>query len=371
MIRNNKLGFGMMRLPVTNPSDAASVDFAQLEEMADLFIASGFTYFDSAYIYHGGMSDVAIKKTLIERYDRDAFTLANKMPTFMVSAASDFDRYFSEQAERTGADYFDYYLLHDLDENNYANMRRHGGFEYVRKLKEQGRAKCIGFSFHDKAEVLDKILTEHPEMEYVQLQINYVDWESPAIESRKCYETAVKHGKPVIVMEPLKGGALVNIPAEAEKILKAARPSLSAASWGIRFAASLPGVIMVLSGMSTLGQVKNNVSIMKEFQALTEPEKEVIEQVREIIAAATAVPCTDCRYCADSCPQSIPIPDYFSLYNSHRLFGFNPIIHNYYRNLTLEYGKASDCVTCGQCAERCPQHIEIPEELVEVAKTFE
>jgi predicted aldo/keto reductase-like oxidoreductase len=367
----NRLGFGMMRLPVTNPSDIASVDFPQFEEMVDLFIASGFTYFDSAYIYHGGKSDVAIKKALIERYDRESFALANKMPTFMVSSSSDFDRYFTEQVERTGADYFDYYLLHDLDENNYANMLKHGGFEYICKLKEQGKAKSIGFSFHDKADVLDKILTEHPEMDLVQLQINYVEWDSPAREARQCYEIAVKHGKPVIVMEPLKGGALVTIPKEAEEILKAARPSLSIASWGIRFAASLPGVFKVLSGMSSLSQVKDNVSFMQNMQPLSGSEKDVIEKVRETIASATAVPCTACRYCIDSCPRSIPIPDYFSLYNSHKLFGFNPIIHNYYRNLTLEYSKASDCIECGQCAKRCPQHIKIPEELKEVTEVFE
>ena len=366
-----KLGFGTMRLPLLDPQDEKSIDQEQVNAMADLFLSKGFTYVDTAYAYHEGASEVACRRAFTERYDRDKFLLADKMPSFLIQSEQDYDRFFAEQLERCGVSYFDYYLLHNLGTEYYARNERFGGFEYMQKLKADGTAKHIGFSFHDQPELLEEILTAHPEMEFVQLQINYADWENENVQARRCYEIACRHQKDVIVMEPVKGGGLANLPHDAELLLRSVHPDASPASWAIRYAASLPECITVLSGMSNLSQVEDNLSYMEEFQPLTAQERAVLEQATEIIHRSIAFPCTACRYCVEGCPEHINIPAYFAAYNNLKQYGGLNFPSMYYNLSAGGYGKASACIACGQCEEICPQHLPIIEELKHVAESFE
>ncbi|MBP2649476.1 MAG: putative oxidoreductase of aldo/keto reductase family [Firmicutes bacterium] len=366
-----KLGFGLMRLPITEAGNPTSINQKLVNKMVDYYLDKGFTYFDTGYPYHQGMSEVAARKAIVERHPRESFTITDKMPTFFVTKSEDYQRFFDEQLERCGVTYFDYYLLHTLGVKNYADTLKYNGFEFMKKLKEEGKAKHIGFSYHDKAELLDRILTEHPEMEYVQLQINYIDWDNESIESRKCYEVATKHKKSVIVMEPVKGGALANVAEGADKLFKTYNPDQSTTSWAVRFAASLENVFMVLSGMSDYEQVVDNLSYMQDIVPLNDEEREIIKKATAIINSSIAIPCTTCQYCVDGCPKKIPIPKYFSLYNNQKQFGIVPAHMNYYMNLTQDSGKASDCINCKQCEQHCPQHIDIVEELKEVSRVFD
>lgn len=366
-----KLGLGLMRLPITEEGNPKSIDQTLVNKMVDYFLEKGFTYFDTAFPYHKGMSEVAAKKALVERYPRDSFVLADKMPTFLVTCSDDYQTLFDKQLQRCGVSYFDYYLLHTLGEKNYANTLQHGGFDFMKKLKAEGKAKHIGFSFHDKAELLDEILTQHPEMEFVQLQINYVDLDDAMIQSRKCHAVAVKHQKPIIVMEPVKGGALDKVPEAADQLLKRCHPDWSPASWAIRFAASLDNVFMVLSGMGSFEQMVDNTGYMQNFEPLNAAEIQILEQVAEIIKNNIAIPCTACQYCVDGCPSNIPIPKYFALFNNQHQFGLVPSYRTYYMNMIQTYGKAADCIGCGQCEQHCPQHIEIIEQLKEVSRIFD
>ena len=370
-----KLGFGLMRLPVTDPTDQASIDIEQLEQMVDLFLERGFTYFDTAWMYNGFASETAVKKVLVERHPRESFTLATKLHFAFIDSPADCDRIFNEQLEKTGAGYFDYYLLHGVDAGNITKFEENGCFEWLLGKKEAGLVKHIGFSFHDTAADLDAILSRHPQMEFVQLQVNYLDWESRWIQSRANLEVCAKHGKPVIVMEPVKGGTLASVPSAVTQLFAQADPQASVPSWAIRFAASQPQVMLVLSGMSDLAQVEDNTSFMQEFVPLAPDEQELCFKAAELINAQVAIPCTGCSYCTEGCPLRIAIPQYFSLYNElmredmeHK--GWTVSFANY-NALTRTFGKASSCIGCRQCERACPQHLPIVKHLEEVAARFE
>lgn len=372
MQQMKKLGFGMMRLPLLNEEDKKSIDKKTVCQMVDTFMERGFTYFDTAYMYHEYESERAMKDVLVTRKDRDSYTLASKLPVMQLKEKEDMERIFNEQREKCGVEYFDYYLLHALDAEHYKTVKRLDCFGFAMQKKAEGKVKHVGFSFHDSAEVLDQILTEHPEAEFVQLQLNYLDWEDAKVQSRKCYETAVKYGKKVVVMEPVKGGTLAKLPKKAEDVLKALHPDWSAASWAIRFVASLENVMVVLSGMSTPEQMDDNTAYMKEFEPLTEKEKQVLlGEVVDSIHEAAKIPCTACRYCVEGCPMNIAIPEYFALYNDEITDKGNPEHAKRYAELTKEHGKASDCVECGQCEGACPQHLPAITWLKKVAEVFE
>lgn len=369
-----KLGFGLMRLPRLDPNDEGSIDLEQTKQMVDTFLQRGFTYFDTAWMYCAFKSENAVKEALTSRHPRESYTLATKLHAAYIHSLDDRDAIFNTQREKTGVEYFDYYLLHDVGAEHYEIYKKYDCFAWIAEKKRQGLIKHMGFSFHDTAEVLDKILTEHPEMEFVQLQINYLDWDSEGVQSRKCYEVATKHGKPVIVMEPVKGGTLAKLPAAAEALLRQADPGASIPSWAVRFAASLPNVKMVLSGMSSTEQLLDNTGYMQDFAPLTQQEQAVIAQAVDSINASIAIPCTGCAYCTEGCPMHIAIPKYFSLYNAEMQELKEKDFTSqgtYYDNLTLTFGKASDCIACGQCESVCPQHLPIIENLKRVAKQFE
>ncbi len=368
-----KFGFGCMRLPLLDAGDVTKVDLPQFEKMVDTFLEAGFTYFDTAYVYHSQTSERFVAEALVKRHPRDSFTLATKLPLPMVKCEEDRERLFQEQLDRCAVDFFDYYLLHNINSNTYGIVKKFRCFDFIRQLKAEGRIVNMGFSFHDSAELLDEILTENPDMDFVQLQINYLDWDNQSIQSRLCYEVAVKHGIPVVVMEPIKGGTLANVCEKAEKLFKDCHPELSVASWAIRYAASLENVMMVLSGMSNMEQLEDNISYMKEFQPLTEAEYAVVDEATQAINESIPIQCTACRYCVEGCPKHIAIPEYFTLYNNHEQSinkGF-AIQTAYYSNLIKTHGKASDCIACRKCERSCPQHLPIVEHLKQVAATFE
>lgn len=369
-----KLGFGLMRLPLTDPTDESSIDIELLKKMVDTFLERGFTYFDTAWMYCGGKSEEAVYEALVSRHPRDSFTLTTKLPAYMLKCEDDREKIFTEQLRRTGAGYFDYYWLHDVNTQSLKTFEALNCFDFIREKKEAGLVKHIGFSYHDGPELLDRILTEHPEVEYVQIQLNYLDWDSLGVQSRKCYNVIKKHGKPVIVMEPVKGGTLASLPDEAESMLRAADPNMSVPSWGIRFAASRENVMVVLSGMSSMEQLLDNTGYMSDFVPLTPQEDAMMLKAADIINRTIAIPCTGCSYCTVNCPQNIAIPRYFSLYNAEKQEvaskGWTPQ-PSYYEHLTERFGKASDCIKCGQCEEMCPQHLPIRSYLEAVAAEFE
>ena len=360
---NKKLGFGLMRLPLLDENDGASIDIELTKKMVDAFIENGFTYFDTAWMYCGFASENATKEVLVKRYPRDSYTLATKLHAGFIKTKEDRDAVFNKQLEKTGVEFFDYYLLHDIGQDHYKIYNDLDCFNWIMDKKEKGLVKHVGFSFHDNAQLLDKVLTEHPEMEFVQLQINYLDWDSEGIQSRKCYEVAKKHNKPVIVMEPVKGGTLAKVPDNVEKMFKEYNSEASIPSWAIRFAASHENVKMVLSGMSN----------MKDFKPLNNEEQDIIMKAVDVINSNIAIPCTGCSYCTEGCPMKIAIPKYFSLFNADlqevKEKGWTPQ-GEYYDRLTHIFGKASDCVACGQCEKACPQHLSIIEDLKKVAEYF-
>ena len=374
MTPKKKLGFGLMRLPLLDPNDDGSVDLELMKKMVDSFLEQGFTYFDTAWMYCGGKSEEAAREALVRRHPRGSFTLTTKLPAYMLRREEDREWLFQEQLRRTGAGYFDYYWLHDVNSHSIQTFDRLNCWDFILEKKRQGLVRHVGFSFHDGPELLDKVLTEHPEMEYVQLQLNYLDWDSLGVQSHACYDVAVKHGKRVIVMEPVKGGTLAKVPAKLEAMFREREPEMSVPSWAIRFAATQENVMVVLSGMSNMEQLLDNTGYMKGFRPLDDEELALMKKAAEIINESIAVPCTGCSYCTVNCPMHIAIPKYFSLYNADLQElaekGWTPQ-GSYYANLTLQFGKASDCIKCGQCEAMCPQHLPIRRYLEDVAKHFE
>lgn len=363
----NRLGFGLMRLPMRG----GEIDLEQVKAMVDRFMQMGFSYFDTAYVYYNGQSEITAGEALVRRYPRKSFQLATKLPIWMVKEPGDMQRIFQTQLERTAAGYFDYYLLHALNHENIAQIEQHGAWRFGRELKEKGLIRHLGFSFHDEAQYLEQILCAHPEAEFVQLQLNYADWENASIQSRLCYETARRHGIPIIVMEPLKGGALAAMPPEIQRIFRDANPNASVASWAMRYVASLDGVAMVLSGMSSLEQMNDNAGYMSAFQPMADTERAVIRDVVEKLEKVPTIPCTACRYCVDDCPQKINIPGVFESFNNYTLYDDLEGSRGQYRWITSGGGKASDCIRCGACESHCPQHIRIPALFEDIAKVLE
>lgn len=371
---NKKLGFGLMRLPSLDPEDPSKIDIELTKKMVDTFLEKGFTYFDTAWMYCGFESENAAKEALVKRHPRESYTLTTKLHSGFLKTKEDRDRIFNEQLSKTGVEYFDYYLIHDINTHSIETYNKLDCFNWLIDKKEKGLVKHIGFSYHDGPELLEQVLTEHPEFELVQLQINYLDWDSAGVQSRKCYEVATKHNKPVIVMEPVKGGTLANVPETISKEFKEYAPEMSVSSWAIRFAASLDNVKLVLSGMSNMEQLLDNTAYMADFKPLNDKEYKLIDKAVEQINSTIKIPCTGCSYCTDGCPLNINIPKYFSLYNADlqevEEKGWTPQ-GEYYANLTKTFGKASECIACGQCEGVCPQHLNIIEGLQEVAAHFE
>ena len=360
-----KLGFGLMRLPQKD----GKIDIEQTKEMVDLFLEAGFTYFDTAWAYAG--SEDAIREALVERYPRERYQLATKNAAWIgCKTREEAIAQFDTSLKRTGAGYFDFYLLHNLGESRTHYFDDFDLWSWVWEKKREGLVKHVGFSFHSTPEELETILTAHPEMEFVQLQINYADWENPAVQSRACYEVARKHGKPVIIMEPVKGGMLATPPASVTEILKRAEPDSSPASWAIRFAANLDGVITVLSGMSNEEQMRDNISCMKGFSSLDEKERLALSRAQEEIKRVPLIPCTTCNYCAKVCPQNIGISGTFTADNYFTLYGNRDMALSQADWLVDRHGRqrADKCVGCGNCEKVCPQHIEIRKELKKSVK---
>ena len=361
-----KLGFGLMRLP---RSEDKMINTDEVAVMADHFLAAGLKYFDTAYVYEG--SEEAARTALIRRHPRDSFFITSKLNANAAKDEEDAKNQIYVSLERLGTDYIDFYLLHALSENNEKKYEEYGLWDYMKQLKAEGKIRHIGFSFHGTPELLDRLLEEHPEAEFVQLQINYVDWDDPIVQSRRCYETAVKHGRPVVVMEPIKGGTLADPPKSVKDILDQAGSPLSTASWAIRFAASLDNVKIVLSGMSNLEQMDDNLSYMADFRPLDEAEQEVIRKAQEAFRALPQIPCTACHYCTGGCPMQIDIPNLFKIMNRDMLFGNHDDSRRRYANATKDGGNAGSCIGCLQCEGECPQHIQITDWLGRIAEAFE
>ncbi len=362
-----KLGFGLMRLPMLEKE----VDIEQTKTMVDMFLKAGFTYFDTAYGYIGGKSEEAVKAALVDRYPRESFQLATKLPAWAAKSAEEAREMLQTSLRRTGAGYFDFYLLHNCGDTRTAKFDEWDLWNFVLEEKAKGTLKHVGFSFHDKADVLDDLLTKHPEMEFVQLQINYADWESDSVQARKCYEVARKHNKPVIIMEPVKGGSLANLPEAVSGIFEAAEPEASNSSWALRFAASLDGIVTVLSGMSNIAQMEDNLKTMSAFKPLDDADKQVIEDAQSALAAIPHIECTGCQYCTKDCPMQINIPGIFSNMNTYLVYNNLAGAKGGYGWSTNKGGKASACIECGQCESVCPQHLPIIEELKKAAELLE
>ena len=360
-----KLGFGLMRLPEKD----GAIDISHVNRMVDAYMQAGMNYFDTAYVYHGGNSEKAIKEALVKRYPRDQFMLATKLPAWCLKNAEDRDRVFNEQLERCGVDYFDFYLLHSIEDgSNGDTYERLDCFNWGLQKKAEGKIRHFGFSFHGSPIYLIQVLDAHPDIEFVQIQLNYADWKNPVVRSGELYEILYNRNIPMIIMEPVKGGTLASLTPELEAMYRAARPNASIASWALRFVGSLPGVMTILSGMSTEEQMKDNIGTFANFEPLTNDEKRLVEKVRSIMLNVPQIGCTSCRYCTPGCPMNISIPDVFRAVNTMNLYGdvFRPKAF-YGGVIGLGHGRASDCIACGQCEGVCPQHLPIIDLLKEAS----
>lgn len=359
-------GFGCMRLPMKD----GKVDIAECSAMVDTFLDNGFNYFDTAHGYLGGKSETALRKCLTSRYSRDRYLLTDKLTNYYFKQEADIRPFFDSQLKACGVEYFDFYLMHAQGAETFAFFKRCRAYETALELKAEGKIRHFGISFHDKASVLEQILSEYPQVEIVQIQFNYLDFDDPAIESEKCLQVCRRFGKPVIVMEPVKGGSLANLPADAKAVLEALNGG-SPASYAIRYAAGFKGVEMVISGMSDMAQMRDNLHFMKEFKPLNDSELAAVEQVRGIFKSKNLISCTACRYCVDGCPQNISIPDLFACMNAKKVFHDWNSEYYYNEVHTKHNGKASACIQCGKCEKACPQHLPIRALLVDVANEFE
>ena len=368
----SKFGFGCMRLPQTDPDDPAKIDQDLFNQMVDIYMEKGYNYFDTSYAYHNGASEVAIRKALVERYPRESFRICDKMPTWALTCEEDNEKYVNEMLERLGTDYFDVFFIHNINVPWLENAKKANSFEYIKNMKEKGVAKKIGFSFHEKSELLKEVLEEYGDLfDIVQLELNYLDWEDKSIEARKCYELCTEYGLDVYVMEPLKGGVIVNPNEEIKNDFKEFNPDKSIASFALRFCASLDNVKMVLSGMSKMDDLLDNCDTYDNFEVLSKEESEFLRKMAQKLSDNVAVPCSECGYCIDACPEMIPIPEYFNLYNTSKNQPESNIYRLYYDKIIHEKVSAEECTYCGTCIDYCTQKIDIPEVLEDVGKHFE
>ena len=372
MTYKNKFGFGCMRLPTTDPDDPTSINQELFNEMVDIYMEKGFNYYDTSYAYHNGVSELAIRKAVVERYPRESFQICDKIPTWALTSKKDNEKFVGEMLERLGIEYFDVLFIHNINGPWYKLAKNAESFECIKKMKEDGIAKKIGFSFHDKADLLKEVLEKYGDfLDIVQLELNYLDWEDTSIEAHKCYDLCVEHGLDVYVMEPLKGGVIVNQPEDIQNDFKKFNPDKSIASFAMRFCASLDQVKMVLSGMSKMDDLLDNCDTFENFEVLSESENKFLEEMAEKLKSKLAVPCSECGYCIDACPEMIPIPEYFRIYNSSAIQPESNIYRAYFDKLCNDKVPADDCTYCGTCLDYCTQHIDIPEELEKLCEHFE
>ncbi len=365
-----KLGFGCMRLPLTNPDDPKSIDIDHFSKMVDAFMEAGGTYFDTAYVYHNGESEVAVRKALVERYPRESFTIATKCLAWAQPDAESAKACLDTSLQRLGTDYVDFYLLHNVGGPRTAKFDQYGLWEWAAQKKAEGVIKHLGFSMHDNAECLDNLLTQHPDMDFVQLQVNYLDWEDPVTESRKCMEVAQKHGVPVTIMEPARGGRLAELPDRGKSVLKAVNPEKSVVSWAYRFCYNLPNVITVLAGMSSLEQVQENVREWAQNQPFSAEEEKALQQAIDALKSVGLIPCTNCKYCVKDCPMGVKIPEIMGLLNLEKMTENREFVKGLYSWQAAD-GKASTCIQCGACEDMCPQSISIIDLLEDSAEYYE
>ena len=363
-----RLGFGLMRLPEKN----GVIDHEHVCRMVDAYMKSGMNYFDTAYIYHGGKSEEAAREALVKRYPRDSFMIATKLPAWEIKCEADVDRIFNDQLAKAGVDYFDFYLLHSVEDgNNYDTYVKYDCFEWGLKKQAEGKIRHFGFSYHGSPELLNEILDKHPRPEFVQIQLNYLDRTNPVVRSQRLYEILRDRNIPIIVMEPVRGGMLANMDPAIEAKFKARQPDRSVASWALRYVASLPGVMTVLSGMSDEEQMNDNIKTFTDFEPIADDEIKIIDEVTEELLGVPQIGCTACKYCCDGCPMKISIPDVFRTVNTLRRYPDDWRSKNFYEGLITRSGKASDCIGCGQCESVCPQHLPIIELLKEAAELLD
>lgn len=370
LLSTPKLGFGCMRFPLTDPDDPTSIDIEQVKQMVDAFLAGGGTYFDTAYVYHNGASETALREALVRRHPRESYTIATKCLAWAQPSAEAAKACLTTSLERLGTDYVDFYLLHNLGGQRTAKFDEYGMWDWARQKREEGVIRHLGFSMHDGADTLEELLTKHPDMDFVQLQVNYLDWDDPVTESRRCMEVARAHGVPVVIMEPARGGRLADLPQRGEEVLKAAAPDKSIVSWAYRFCYNLPNVIAVLSGMSTIEQTRENVAEWHANAPFTADEKVALDQALEALRSVGTIPCTNCRYCVKECPQGVKIPEILGLLNLEKMTENREFVKGLY-SWQAAAGKASECIQCGACEDMCPQGIEIIEHLEEAAEQYE